>query len=608
MRDAELTSVLTRRALIIGGGEAVLFLILIARLYQLQIKESNQYRRLSDRNILRLKLLPPPRGLIIDRNGEELARNRNSYEILMIPEEVAARGRTVEDTIARIGELIALSPRELDRINADLKRKRAFVPIMIKNHMSWDDMAKVQLANLELPGVYVEEGMQRNYPFAQVGSHSVGYAGAVGEDDIKNDPYYDMAIPDMRIGKNGVERLMERELRGEPGEEIQVVNAAGRVIENLETRRRPPVSGRTIRMTIDRRLQEYANKLIEHETASAVIMDIFTGDVILMISTPEYNPNIFQNYENVADRFAEYISSPFKPLMNRSIEGLYPPGSTFKMVTTLAALGGGIVTPNTRFSCPGKWEFGGRDWHCWNTQGHGSCDAVRALAVSCDVYYYNIGAKINMTLIQEMAYKLGLANMTGIGLMNEKAGQVPGREWKRNFRSEPWYTGDTIASTIGQGNILTTPLQLAVMTARIANGGLDVKPRIVRGEFENPSFDPIGLDPKHLEIVQRGMYGAVNAADGTARRAAIDYHGQYTAGKTGTSQVRQFTKDELKFGTDQTRWPREHRSHAFYVGYAPYKSPRYAISVVLEHGIGGGAYAAPVARNLMQKALELEKI
>ncbi|MDR0367371.1 MAG: penicillin-binding protein 2, partial [Rickettsiales bacterium] len=578
MRDAELVKVLTRRSLVIAAGEAGIFLMLGARLYQLQIMESGKYKKLSERNSIRIRLIAPARGTITDRNGEVLADNRNSYEIHMIPEDVIARGIPVDETLDAIASKISLGEAEKERVRAKIRAKKPFFPVLVKSYLSWEEMAKIQAQSLDLPGVYVEETKRRNYPAKHVAAHVVGYVASATEDDLRRDADPLLSLPDFKIGKSGIEKALDPELRGRNGESVQIVNAAGRVIDNLDNRKKPAIPGRRATLTIDKRLQEHAAAVIQQESASAVVMDIHTGDILCMASVPSFNPNIFQNEENAAEEFKALVENPRFPFINKAVEGLYAPGSTFKMMTAMAAMADGKLTPATRYECRGHMDYGDARYHCWKSSGHGACNLEHAFEYSCDIFFYNLATKIQMDAIQEMAYRFGLGSATGIEIGNERAGQVPSREWKRNYKSEPWYTGDTIIASIGQGFTLTTPLQLAVMTARIANNGIEVSPHIVRGEHESFAFPQMNVNLQHLELVRRGMFAVVNSKGGTGRSASIDAKGAHMAGKTGTSQVRRITREErLRGELDQNRLPWNQRNHALFVGFAPFKNPRFSV-------------------------------
>lgn len=618
MRDAEQTKQFTRRAIVIGGGQFLLSLVLVGRIAYLQVIEAKKYKKLSDNNYLKIKLLAPSRGKIFDCQKQILADNIDSYNVVLIPEESFEK-ITKEEFLDSVSKIIELTDKEKERILRDIKRTRKFSPILVKDHLTWDEMSKIQAKNLDFPGTYIETGELRIYPKEKSCAHVIGYVGRVSERDLKEDSDPLLSIPNFRVGKTGFEKALEKQLRGERGEVIQIVNSTGRVVETLNNRTKKPTDGKDIQLTIDSRLQEYAQEVLSREeSASAVLMDIYTGEVLCMSSYPSFDPNIFNTKPDDAE-FERLFSSNRFPFMNKSIEGLYAPGSTFKMMGVLAGLESGEITQNTTINCSGHMDYANHRYHCWRNVGHGPVNAINSLRWSCDIYFYELVLKIGFERVKEMALKFGLGQKTGIPLSNEKAGQIPGRDWKRKERGEAWYHGDSIGSIIGQGYILTTPIQLAVMTARIANGGYAVKPtlfkdpndtRILRKENKLSSsdieFNSIGIDPYHLSVVQKGMYAVVNAQYSTGNSAYINYKGQRMAGKTGTAQVARITMEERAQGIrSQYSIPWNRRHHALFVGYAPYNNPRFAISVVAEHGVSGGVVTAPMGRDIMLRALEL---
>ncbi len=605
MRDAELIKTFNRRAVIAFGGELFLFSVLAARLYKLQILDNDKYTKLSDKNSIRIKLITPSRGVILDRFGKELAININNYSIYMIPEELKARGYTIDDIVNKISSLIKFTDKDRKKFIKNLKGKRDFFPIAIKNNLTWDEMSIIQTKNLEFPGVYIEEGKLRFYPNNEIAAHLLGYVSNVTENELKKDSSPILQLSEFKTGKSGIEKYMELELRGNVGKSVQVINSTGRVINDLDDKSIKPVSGKNVYLTIDTRLQEYAYNIIKDESASAVIMDIYTGEVLMMISVPSYNPNIFLNDTLSNSDFENLFNNIRHPFINKAIEGLYAPGSTFKPITALAALSDGKITNKTKILCSGHFDFAGSRYHCWQESGHGYLNLEQAISHSCDIYFYDIATKINMDLIQDMAFKFGLGSLTGIELPREQKGIVPSKSWKQNFKSESWYTGDTITAAIGQSFTLTTPLQLAVMTARIANGGLEVFPRILKNSIDINIIPPsLNINHVYLDYIKKGMFSVVSR--GTGKTAYFDYKGNKMAGKTGTTQVKRITKEERLHGVKrQEDLPWHHRNHALFVGYAPYKNPRFAVSVVVEHGISGSTAAAPIARDLMRKTLEL---
>ncbi len=618
MRDAEQSKTFTRRTVLIGAGQFVLFSVLVGRVLYLQVIEGVKYKKLSDKNYLKVRFIPASRGKILDNHGEVLADNIDSYNVFLVPEDSFERVDK-DEFIAALKTVISLTDDDVVRINRDIRRNQKFSPILIKEYLTWDDMSKIQMKNLDFPGTFIEKGELRTYPQNKSCAHVVGYVGRVSEEELKNSNDQVLSIPNFRVGKTGFEKAFDIPLRGEKGETINVVNATGRVIETLEDKSKKPIPGKDIKLTIDSRLQSYADEVLaRQESSSVVVMDIYTGEVLCLASYPSFDPNLF-NTKPSAKEFSKLLNNKRFPFMNKAIEGLYAPGSTFKPVVLLAGLENGDITARTTFLCKEHIDYAGHRYHCWKYGGHGWVDAVNSLKDSCDIYYYELVLKTGIDKVREMAYKFGFEKATGITLSNEKAGQVPGREWKRKNKNEAWYHGDSIGAAIGQGFTLVTPIQLAVMTARIANGGYEVNPIIFKDDKDNRvirkvnklgdreiSFDNMGLDAKNLETVQKGMYAVVNGLDATGNTAHFIYNRQRMAGKTGTAQVARITMEERERGIrrqEDIPWVRRH--HGLFVGYAPYDNPRFAISVVAEHGIGGGVSAAPMAKDIMLRTLEL---
>ncbi len=605
MRDAELIKMFNRRALILLSGKLFLFSILAGRLYKLQIIDNKKYKKLSNNNSIRIKLLLPARGLILDRNGTELANNINTYGVYIIPEEISNNDLELNKVLENINKLIKLTDKDKSKLSKNLKREKSFTSILIKNNLTWDEMANIQSKNLDFPGVYINENKQRYYPFNEIASHVIGYVDNVSEQDLKEDSSPLLKEDNFKIGKSGIEKYKEQELRGEANKSLQIVNATGRIIDNINDKNIKAINGKNIELTIDKRLQEYAFNRIKEESASAVIMDIYTGEILMMISVPGYNPNIFLQKDTSNTELTDLFNNPKHPFLNKAIEGLYAPGSTFKPITGIAGLMDGKIKKSTKVFCSGHLNFAGSKYHCWKETGHGLMNLEQALSHSCDIYFYQLATKLSMDLIQDTAFKFGLGQYTGIELLNELQGQVPSYEWKKNYKSESWYTGDTITSAIGQGFILVSPLQLAVMTSRIANGGFAVVPRITKAEINNnKTFASLNIDQTYLDMIKKGMFLVVN--ERTGRTAYFNYKGSQMAGKTGTAQVKRITKQERLLGIPkQTDIPWHYRHHALFIGYAPVKNPRFAVSVVVEHGISGSETAAPIARDLMKKTIEL---
>jgi penicillin-binding protein 2 len=457
-----------------------------------------------------------------------------------------------------------------------------------------------------LPGVNPEVGLSRRYPLIGDFAHVVGYVGPVSDADLAEleDPDPLLQIPKFQIGKIGVERWMEADLRGRAGTKRIEVNSVGRVMRELD--RQEGIAGADIRLTIDADVQNFVQARLGDDSAAAVVMDVTNGDLIAVASAPSFDPNLFVRGISQTD-YSGLMENDHRPLANKSVQGAYPPGSTFKMVTALAALEAGVITEQTSVYCPGYMEFGGRKFHCWKHGGHGTVALEGALKGSCDVYFYDIAQRVGIDKIAEMGRKLGLGMRHDLPMSAITEGVMPDKAWKQDRHKAEWRIGDTINASIGQGYVLTSPLQLAVMTARIASG-LAVSPRLVRAvgddELAVGDIPPLGISPQHLRAVQEGMFAVVNAQGGTASASRIADEAMLFAGKTGTSQVRNISAAERASGViknDQLPW--ERRDHALFVGYAPANAPRYAVSVVVEHGGGGSAVAAPIARDAILRAL-----
>ncbi|MEE8203183.1 MAG: penicillin-binding protein 2, partial [Alphaproteobacteria bacterium] len=543
-RDLDRLKKFSRRSLLLGGGKAVLLAALGSRLYYLQVVQSDRYLMLAEENRINLRLLPPPRGRIFDRLGEPLAANRFNYRVVLISEQA----RTVEETLDDLGQIIPISEHDYRRVLRESRRKRGFVPITVRENLTWAEVSRVEVNVPDLPGIMIDVGQTRTYPLGATAAHIVGYVAPVSEDDLTGDPL--LELPEFRIGRNGIEKVYDKFLRGSAGNSQVEVNAYGRVIRELERNDGQP--GDDLVLTLDAGLQSYATDRLGDESASTVVLDIHSGDVLAMASTPTYDPNAFTAGLS-QDEWQDLLSNPRKPLINKAIAGQYAPGSTFKMVVALAALEGGVLTPQQRFTCKGRLRLGDRYFHCWKRGGHGELDMVRAIEQSCDVYFYEVARRAGIERIADMAVLFGIGGRTRIDLAGERTGLVPDREWKLATFGAPWQQGETLIVGIGQGYLLTTPLQLAVMTARLANGGVAVTPRLVRrpalpapgGTDEAtpaPAFERLGISPGSLGTVIKGMTRVTNERRGTAYAARITEPEMAMAGKTGTTQVRRISK------------------------------------------------------------------
>ena len=593
---------ITRRGLLWMGMQVGVIGVLGWRMRQLQVDQSDEFRMLAEENRINIRLLAPNRGLIFDRNGVPIAINEQNYRIVMIREQAGNAGEVLD----RLGELITLSPERRARIDKDMRQRSAFVPVTVAEHLTWEEFALVSSNAPALPGVLPEVGLTRNYPFGQTYGHIVGYVGPVSESDFArmDDPDPLFQIPRYPIGKTGVERNAEETLRGSAGTSRIEVNSMGRIMRELG--RDDGVAGKDIQLTLDTNLQEYAMERLGDQSASAIVMDVRNGDVIAMASAPSFDPNLFVRGISTED-WVGLRDNDYRPLSNKSVSGAYPPGSTFKMVVALAAREADVIKPEETVYCPGYYELGGRRFHCWKRGGHGKVDMINSLKHSCDVYYYEVAKRVGIEAIAAKAKQLGLGEKYDIPLPAISRGLVPNKAYKQRVFDQGWLQGDTLNAGIGQGFVLTSPLQLAVMTSRIASGKA-ISPRIVKSISGVPQRveapDVLDIQTVDIEKVRKGMFAVVNEKKGTAYASRIADKDMVLAGKTGTSQVRQITTEERAAGIIKNEdLPWERRDHALFVGYAPYDNPRYAVAVIVEHGGGGSSVAAPIARDVMMRAL-----
>lgn len=582
--------------------QVALLLVIVARLYYLQVSQADKFHTLAEENRISTRLLIPQRGVILDRNQKVVAGNRQNFQVMIVAEQVA----DVKKTLEAFKKILPLSNAEEERVLKDIKRYRRFVPIKIKDGLSWDDVTRISLASPELPGIIIDDGLSRYYPFGSYTAHILGYVSSVYEKDMKQDADPLLSIPGFKIGKEGIEKSFEKRLRGEGGNLKLEVNAVGRVMKEIE--RVEGVPGEKIVLTIDTRLQKKAYELYGQESGAAVLLDVRTGEILAFVSTPAYDSNDFARGVSY-EQYAEFLENERSPLLNKAVNGLYSPGSTFKMMVALAALEAGVITKDTKIYCSGKLAFGNHLFHCWKHSGHGHLNVAEALQHSCDVFFYEVANKLGIDKIAAMSRRFGLGAKTGIDLPSESKGLIPDKKWKIERYGKSWQGGETLIAGIGQGYIQTTPLQLAVMTARIANGGLAVKPSFTPvSDAELKKLPKIKINKAYLDVVREGMCSVVNKSGGTALGSQFEYKGQRMCGKTGTTQVRRISLKERQSGIIKDEdLPWKYRNHALFVGYAPQDNPKYAVAVLVEHGRSGSGVAAPIASKLLLEALKLDE-
>lgn len=595
----------TRRAFVLGLCSTALYGGLVGRLGWLQITNGKQYQTLSDKNRIHVNLMTPVRGYILDRHGHMLAHNEQNFRVQIVPEQAP----DIQFSLDNLSNIIDLRPSEKEEVIARSKKQAKFIPIKIRDNLTWEDVSAIEISLPDLAGISIDVGQKRLYPFDENFAHIVGYVGSVSDKEMTDEPI--LRLPDFQIGKTGIEREFEQGLRGVAGSKSIEVNSAGRMVRELGERR--GAIGESVSLTIDKDLQSRVMKILSREkSASAVVMDVKTGAVYACVSYPSFDPNLFAT-RLPQKTWDELNANVGKPLNNKAVSGQYPPGSTFKMITALAALDAGVVDNKTSFICNGHFDVNKERFHCWKRAGHGYTNVYTALEESCDVYFYSVAQDVGIERIAKMARKFGLGESYDLKLPLESKGLVPDKNWKRGQFGTEWHLGETINATIGQGYILTTPMQLAVMTSRLCNGGYAVEPWIVAhdGRYHTrkrqQQWPKMRVSQTDLQMVKRGMELVMIGEDGTAKKSAINIEGQAMAGKTGTSQVRRITMAERKAGLlaqEDIVWKNRH--HALFVGYAPLNNPRYAVSVVVEHGGSGSGTAAPLARDILKATQEID--
>ena len=618
------SKLISRRMFILSSLKIVVFVSIISRLFYLQISENIKWRSLSDKNRLREWKIPPQRGIIKDYFGTEIAKNTQVFQLHMIPEDVP----NIEELFFKLSKLIDFDERNKRNIIKKLKKRKPWEPIIISDNLSWSEFSRLNLFLHETPGIKPVVALARKYLADSSSSHIIGYVSDTSIKDLENSQLLrEINIPGLKTGKNGLEKSLNEKMLGKPGLQRFEVNAYGKRIKELKLIKGTP--GQNIKITIDQEVQKTASELVKDKSGSVCVMDIFTGDVVASISSPTFDSNKFVHGISSKD-WQELIKAEKKPLINKPLAGLYPPGSTIKPIVALSALENDVVSPKFLVECKGSMELYGQKYHCWKDKGHGFMNMRSAIKQSCDTYFYEISRRLGVDRMSVTAKKFGLGKRVLNNFYEERSGIVPNTKWKLKNIGTSWVLGETLISGIGQGYFLSTPIQLCLMMAQLANGGYEIKPRIIddkdalqpiidswRDEFYYKNNDSIFSNNKlkklyknkeNVKFVLDALYGATNEPMGTSYRSRLTKPGYIYAGKTGTSQIRKITAEQRKLKLKNKDLPYEKRDHALFVAFAPYKKPRYAISVVMEHGGSGSTGAAPIAKKVIKKVLDRHEL
>ena len=629
-------SVVNRRMFILSAAKILVFGGIVAQLFSLQINQNKKYLTLSDKNRLREWKLPPIRGDFQDFFGNTIAGNLKVYQLHIIPEQV----ENFNNLIVRVKDILDLDQKTLNKIIKKKNSQKPWETLIVSENLSWDQFVKINFYLHELSGVKPVLSVARSYPYNENYTHLLGYVAQASQNDIiNNEEIKKKHVPGLRVGKIGLEKSLENKLIGMNGVQRYEVNAYGKRINQID--HIEGQKGQSIRLTVDTKIQQKCNELLKDKAGSICVMDIYTGDIVAMHSSPSFDPNLFlygislENWENIR-------TNPKKPLINRSITGLYPPGSTIKPIVALSALENNVISTKFKVNCTGKIEMYGQTYNCWKKKGHGVVNLRDALKVSCDTFFYEMSRRLGVDRLNETAKKFGLGDKVFKNVFNEeKIGLVPSTEWKKNALGRGWVLGETLITGIGQGYIQTTPLQLCLMTAQLANGGFKINPKIifnkddpsfeeVKSKMDNnlkkiiqePDFDDALLDLKitsanndttfkplfrnqeNIKFVLDAMFASTNEVRGTSYSSRINDKKYQFAGKTGTSQVKRITEAQREQDLDISQIPYEDRDHALYIAFGPYKNPRYSLSVLIEHGGSGGSTAAPIAKKLFKLIID----
>lgn len=598
LRDIRKNKVFSRRSLVLGAAQSGLAGILVLRLGYLQLWKHKEYSVQSDSNRIKPVINPAPRGKVFDRYGFPLTSNDSNFRLLLYLD----KKRNANELIDKLDEILDLSKKKRALFLSKIKNARRRSIISLIDNLGWDDLSRIESNAHLLPGISIESGIIRRYPYPFETAHFLGYVSLPSEKESDANDQVIFMHPDFRIGKFGLEKTFDESMRGKYGVQYVEVDVHELPLRTLSTKE--VTEGSRLNLTIDLHLQRFVTERIKNDVASVVVMDVKTGEILSMASSPSFNPNNF--VEGISSKYwKELNTNPDKPLNNKPLSALYPPGSTFKLMVALSALENGF-DPKTKFRCNGSYRLGRRTFHCWKKGGHGTLDMVGGIMHSCNVYFFNVAKQIGYEGFTEMARRFGYGNKIDINLQGSKFGLVPSDEWKQKVYKEPWVGGDTLNTAIGQGMLLATPLQMALVTARIANGGVPIKPHLVKNHDLDKQYKKLKSEPlvseDHLKLIHEGMNRVMNVPGGTAYAKRISAKGFEMAGKTGTSQVISKREDEMSKYEAKT-----HANHAIFVGFAPVHDPKYAISVVVEHGGSGSATAAPIAKDVMMEVEGLNK-
>ena len=626
---------INRRMFIIGAAKLVVFTGIIIRLFSLQITENKKYRTLSDKNRLREWRLPPVRGEFLDYFGNVVAGNLKVYQLHVVPEQV----ENFKSLMLRLKELLNLSDKQFNKIIKKKNSQKSWETLIVSDNLTWEQFTKINFFLHELTGAKPVLSVSRDYPLSENYTHVLGYVSMASEKDIlNNEVIKNNHVPGLRVGKTGLEKSFENDLIGSNGVQRYEVNAYGKRINQID--HEEGTQGKTIKLTIDTEVQKLSNELLKDVAGSISVMDIYTGDIIAMHSSPSFDPNLFL-FGISQDDWQLIRNNPLKPLVNKTLSGLYSPGSTIKPIVALSALENDVVSTKFKVNCTGKTEMYGQTYHCWKKKGHGVVDLKNAMKVSCDTYFYEIARKLGVDRLKQTALKFGLGERVLKEIYsNEKKGLVPDTQWKKNALGKGWVIGETLITGIGQGYIQTTPLQLCLMTAQLANGGYKIYPKITSSNDDVPfeviksqidenyknfteskkglteaseqllSFikekkhQPLFRNPENIKFIQNAMFVSTNEVRGTSYSSRIKDPKYQFAGKTGTSQVKRITERERELDLKTIEIPYNERDHALYVAFGPYKNPRYALSVLVEHGGSGSVAAAPIAKKLFKLIID----